>query len=63
MTGRTDLRLTEVQLPKDHIDLVNGQKLAGLFCKERPIRGRVHDDRFQFAAQNAALLVLLGRSA
>jgi len=40
-------------------DLVLAQQLAGLFCKEGPVGGRVHHHGFQFFAQQAAFFVLL----
>ena len=40
-------------------DLVLGDQLARLFGEQRPVRGRVDDDRLELLAEQAALLVLL----
>jgi hypothetical protein len=40
-------------------DLLLGDELARFLREQRPIRGRVDDDRFEFLAEQAALLVLL----
>ena len=40
-------------------DLFLGDQLARLFGEQRPVRGRVDDDRLELLAEQAALLVLL----
>ena len=40
-------------------DLVLGDQLARLFGEQRPVRGRIDDDGFEFLAEQAAFLVLL----
>ena len=42
-----------------HVHIRHGQQLARLFGEQRPVRRRVHHDRFQLLAQQAALGVLL----
>ena len=44
---------------EDGIDAIDFDQLTRLFGKERPVRGRVDDDGFQFLAKQAALFVLL----
>ena len=58
-TGSTDLRDTEVQQPNTDRDLVLADQFARLLGEQRPVRGRVDDDRLELLAEQAALLVLL----
>ena len=44
---------------KDHIHIMHGQQLARFFCKQRPVRGRIHNHRFELFAQQATFGVLL----
>ena len=44
---------------EDDIHLRHGQKLARLFGEQRPVRGGIHDNGFDFAIQQTARSVLL----
>ena len=56
-TGRTDLRLTEVQQPKTVATSSWVRSFLGLFGEEVPVGGGIFDDRLDRAPQYAARLV------
>ena len=44
---------------ENHVDFFLGQKLAGFFSKQRPVGGRVYNNRFHLTTEHTALGVLL----